>query len=105
MRVLLLLLGGLICACGASASAAPAQDGCAMNYELTGDTCTLTLPPHAMRNPAGDWTCEHGTYDADGQCLPVGVPEHASLSVNGHTWVCDDGYHDAGDGCAAGAEP
>jgi hypothetical protein len=106
MRPLRLLLAGLICAGSMSAlAAAPEPGSCVAGYEAAGNDCRLALPPHATRNPAGDWICDRGTYEADGQCLPVEVPAHARLSAAGRTWVCDDGYHDAGSACRPGPAP
>jgi hypothetical protein len=105
MRTLLLLIACVICLCGTAALAAPDANGCAAGYELAGVSCTLTIPAHAIPGAGGSWTCERGTYDADGRCVPVDVPEHARLSAAGHTWVCDAGYHDAGTACLPGPEP
>ena len=45
------------------------------------------------------WECDRGYYRRGAECLPVIVPEHASLDYTGHGWKCDRGYRRVGNEC------
>lgn len=53
----------------------------------------------AASAPANAATCLIGFWRRDGQCAPVAIPEHATLDLTGHNWMCERGFRREGQGC------
>jgi hypothetical protein len=51
--------------------------------------------------PADGATCLIGFWRRGGQCVPVAIPEHATLDLTGHNWMCERGFRRDGQGCVA----
>jgi hypothetical protein len=45
--------------------------------------------------------CLIGFWRRGGQCVPVDIPEHATLDLTGHNWTCERGFRREGQGCVA----
>ena len=45
--------------------------------------------------------CLIGFWRRGGQCVPVDIPEHATLDLTGHNWACERGFRREGQGCIA----
>lgn len=50
---------------------------------------------------AGGAACLIGFWRRGGQCVPVAIPEHATLDLTGHNWMCERGFRRDGQGCVA----
>lgn len=58
------------------------------------------LPEFSVSSPYGNgWTCIAGYAQAGGRCVPVDVPENATLDYTGHDWTCKGGFYQAGQQC------
>ncbi len=51
--------------------------------------------------PAAGAACLIGFWRRGGQCVPVTIPEHATLDLTGHNWMCERGFTRRGPGCVA----
>lgn len=64
-----------------------------------------TRPPGAVAPaapvPANGAACLIGFWRRGGQCVPVAIPEHATLDLTGHNWMCERGFRREGQGCVA----
>ncbi|HVW70847.1 MAG TPA: hypothetical protein VHB68_17835 [Steroidobacteraceae bacterium] len=47
----------------------------------------------------GQWRCRSGYQRADGFCVPLTAPAHATLSGGGDRWDCDWGFQRVGSHC------
>ena len=63
----------------------------------TPPTAAVPEPPV----PASGASCLIGFWRRANQCVPVSMPEHATLDLTGHNWMCDRGYVRRGQGCLA----
>jgi hypothetical protein len=43
--------------------------------------------------------CLIGFWRRGGQCVPVAIPEHATLDLTGHNWMCERGFRREGQAC------
>jgi hypothetical protein len=65
----------------------------------------VPLAPNVMAPggaaPANGAACLIGFWRRGGECVPVTIPEHATLDLTGHNWMCDRGFVRQGQSCIA----
>lgn len=65
----------------------------------------LPSPPSvaapAEPTPAEGTSCLIGYWRRGAQCTLVVIPEHATLDLTGHNWMCERGFVRRGQGCIA----
>jgi hypothetical protein len=65
---------------------------------------SVSSPPAvapAEAAPADGAACLIGFWRRGGQCVPVAIPEHATLDLTGHNWMCERGFRRDRQGCVA----
>jgi hypothetical protein len=60
-------------------------------------SAVVPAEPASANGPA----CLIGFWRRGGQCVPVTIPEHATLDLTGHNWMCERGFRREGQGCVA----
>jgi hypothetical protein len=51
--------------------------------------------------PGNGPSCLIGFWRRANQCVPVSIPENATLDLTGHNWTCERGFRRQGQGCTA----
>jgi hypothetical protein len=88
------------------ATPAPGAPRGFQNNQKTGTRLGPNVPPPSVAAPAQPATvngasCLIGFWRRGTQCVPVEIPEHATLDLTGHNWMCERGFVRRAQACVA----